>query len=84
MIARLHAGHARADFAHDARAFVAQHAGEKTFGIEPVERVGIGMADAGGHDLDQHLACLGPFQVELDDFERLLGGEGDCGAGFHG
>ena len=84
MIAGRYAGDAGADFAHDARAFMAEHAGEKAFGIESVERVGIGVADAGGHDLDQHLACLGPFQVELDDFERLLRGEGDCSAGFHG
>ena len=31
---------------------------EDAFGVEPVERVGVGVADAGRHDLDQHLAGL--------------------------
>ncbi len=53
------------------------------FAVEAVERVGVGVADAGRHDLDQHLAGLGPFEVELDDLQRLLGFEGDGGAGLH-
>ena len=27
--------------------------------------------------------CFGPFEVELDDLERLLGFERDGGAGLH-
>ena len=50
---------------------------------KPVQRVGVGMADAGGLDLDQHLAGLRPFQVDLDDLQRLLGLERDGGAGLH-
>jgi hypothetical protein len=42
------------------------------------------MADAGRLDLDQHLARARPFEVHLHDFERLSGGNGDGGAGFHG
>jgi NAD(P)-dependent dehydrogenase (short-subunit alcohol dehydrogenase family) len=42
------------------------------------------MANAGRHDLDQHFAVSGTLEVELDDLERLLGGEGDGGTGFHG
>ena len=83
MIARLDAGHARADLAHDARAFVAEDRGKHAFAVETVQRVGVGVANAGRLDLDQHLARLRPFQIELDDFQRLLGFEGDGGAGLH-
>ena len=84
MIADGDAGHARADFAHDARAFVAEDAGEDAFAVEAVERVGVGVADAGGLDLDQHFAGLRAFEIEFDDFQWLLGRERDCGSGFHG
>ena len=84
MIARLDAGHARANLAHDPGAFVTEDRGEDPFAVEPVQRVGIGVAHTGGHDFDQHFAGLGPFKVQLDDFQRLLGGERNGGAGFHG
>ena len=84
MVARLHAGDAGADLADHARALMAEDRGEDSLAVEAVERVGVGVADAGRHDLDQHLAGLGAFEVELDDLERLLGGEGDGGAGLHG
>ena len=84
MIARLHAGHARPHLADHAGALMAEDRGEQALAVEPVERVGVGMADAGRHDLDQHLARLGAFEIELDDLERLLGREGDGGAGLHG
>ena len=84
MVAGLHAGDARADFAHDPRALMAEHAGEQTLRIEPVQRVGIGVADAGRLDLNQHLARPGAFEIELDDLEWPFGFEGDGGAGFHG
>ena len=83
MVAGLHAGHARADLADDARALVAEDRREDAFAVEAVERVGVGVADAGRHDLDQHFALLGPLEVDLDDLERLLGFEGDGGAGLH-
>ena len=56
---------------------------EDALAVEPVERVGVGVADAGRLDLDQHLAGLRAFEVDLDDLERLLGFEGDGGAGLH-
>ena len=83
MVARLDASDARPDLAHHARAFVAEDRREDAFAIEPVERVGISVADAGRHDLDQHFALLRAFEVDLDDFERLLGLESDGGAGLH-
>ncbi len=83
VVARLHAGDARPDLAHHARALVAEDRGEDAFAVEPVERVGVGVADAGRHDLDQHFALLRAFEVDLDDLERLLGLESDGGAGLH-
>jgi hypothetical protein len=50
---------------------------------KPVERIGVGVADARRHDLDQHFARLRPFQIEFDDLERLLRLEGNGGAGLH-
>jgi len=77
VIARLDRGHARAYFAHDARAFMAKNGGEFALGIEARQRVGIGMANAGRHDFDQHFA--GPWTTDFDcfDSERLLRFPGD-------
>jgi hypothetical protein len=69
-----------ADLAHHARALVAEDRGEDALAVQSVERIGVGVADAGRHDLDQHFAGLRPFQIDLDDFQRLLGLEGDGGA----
>ena len=76
--------HARTHGADDACALVAQHRGEDPFAVQPVQGVGVGMADAGRHDLDQNLALLRAFQVDLDDFQRFLRLEGDGCTGFHG
>ena len=83
MIAGLDAGNPGADFADDAGAFMAQHAGENAFRIKPIEGIGVSVADAGRHDLDQHFTGLGAFEIELDDFQRGLGGKGNGGAGLH-
>ena len=83
MIARLHAGHARADFAYNACALMAEHAREDALTVQPVQRVGIGMADAGRHDLDQDFPGLRAFQIQFDNFQRFLGFKGDSGARFH-
>ena len=73
MIVRSHRGNARPHFAHDPCTFMTKHARELAFAVQPVERVGIGVANTGRHDLDQHFARLGAFQVKLDNLERLLG-----------
>ena len=72
MVARLHAGHARPHLAHNASALMAEHAREQPFRIEPVQRVGVGVTDARRHDLDQHFARLGAFEIKLDDLQQLL------------
>ncbi len=51
--------------------------------VEPVERIGVGVADAGRHDLDQHLAGARAVELELDDLERALGLERNGGTGLH-
>jgi hypothetical protein len=84
MVADLDRGHPRPDLDHHPGALMAQHRGEQAFGIQTVEGVGVGVADARGLDLDQHLARLGPLQVQFHDLERRLGCEGDGGAGLHG
>jgi hypothetical protein len=83
VVAGNNAGDACAHFAHDAGAFMAEYAGKEPLAVEAVERVGIGMADAGRHDLDQNLARLRPFEFEFDDLQRLLGFEGYGSTGLH-
>ena len=62
---------------------MAEHRGEQAFRIETVQRVGVGVADARRHDLDEDLALLRAFEIEFDDFERLLGLERNGGSGLH-
>ena len=83
MVARLDRGDARTDLADDAGALMAEDRGENSFAVETVERIGVGVADAGRLDLDQDFAGLRTFQIELDDLKRLLRLERDCGACLH-
>ena len=77
-------GDARADLAHDARAFMAEDRRETMpSGIGARQRVGVGVADAGRHDLDQHFARLRAFDLDGLDGERLAGFPGDRGARLH-
>ena len=50
------AGHARAHIDHHARALMAEDRREQAFGIGARAGEFVGVADAGGLDLDQHLA----------------------------
>ncbi len=75
---------ARSDLDDDAGTFVAEDRREQALGIKPVERIGIGVANARGLYLDQDLAETRTFKVDLDDFQRLFGFERDGGTGFHG
>ena len=56
MVAGLDAGDALAHLDHNARALMAQHDRKQPFGVFAREREGVGVADAGVRDLDQHLA----------------------------
>ena len=82
VIAGLHAGDARSNLPDDARAFMAKDGGEDALAVEPVQRIGVGMTDACGLDLDQHFAGLRPFQIDFDDFQRLFRLKSNGGACF--
>src|SRR5665213_2017025 len=84
MVAGLDRGDAVADLAHDARAFMSENRREDAFRIGAGQRVGVGVANAGRLDLDQHLAGLRSFDVDGLDGERLAGLPGHRRAGFHG
>ena len=62
---------------------MAEHRGKNTLAVKTIERVSVGVADSGGLDLDQDFAGLGTIEVDLDDFQRLLGLEGDGGTCLH-
>ena len=83
MIAGFKRGHAGAHFAHDAGTLVAEDRREDAFRVGARQRVGVGVADAGGLDLDQHLAGFRPFDVDGLDGQRFAGLPGYRGAGFH-
>ena len=83
VIALLHALDARPHVHDDSCAFVAEDRGENALGIRAGQGKGVGMADTGCSDLDQHLAGLGALEIDLDDFERLPRGERNGGACFH-
>ena len=70
MLADLHRRHAGPDLAHDAGALVAEDRGELSLRIGPRQRVGVGVADAGRHDLDEDLARLRSLELDRLDRER--------------
>ena len=57
---------------------------KQAFGIGAGQREFVGVADAGGLDLDQHFALARPLELDGGDFQRLAGGDGDGGANIHG
>jgi len=63
--------------------FVPEDDGEEALGVRARARELVRVADAGGADLDEHLAGLRAVQLHVDDFERLAGRPGDCSARFH-
>ena len=75
---------ARADVDDDARALMAEDGRKQPLGIGARKREIVGVADAGGLDLDQNLACLRAFELDGHDLERLARLDGDCGANVHG
>src|SRR5262249_31010577 len=71
VVALLHRGDARPDVDHDARALVPEDRGEQAFRIGARARELVGVAHAGGLDLDQHLAGLRTVERHRRDLERL-------------
>jgi hypothetical protein len=83
VVADRYRGDAGADFAHDPGAFMAEDRREDALAVLALQRIGVGVAHARGHDLHQHFAGARPLQVDLVDLERLVGGDGDGGSGLH-
>src|SRR5207249_10462719 len=71
MVALPERGDAGADIDHDAGALMAQDGREDAFRVGARERVVVGVADAGGLDLDQHLAELRALEVNGFYGQRL-------------
>jgi hypothetical protein len=74
---------ARADLDDDARALVPEDHREQPFGIGARARELVGVTHARGLDLDQHLAGLRAFQIDLFDDERLTFRVRHGGTGSH-
>jgi hypothetical protein len=83
VVALLHRGHARPDVDHDARALVAEDCREQPFGVGARQRELVGVADAGGLDLDQHLAGLRPVELNVCHRKRFAGFERHCRTHVH-
>ena len=83
MVARPKAGHPGADLADDAGALMAQNGRKHPFRVGTRQREGVRMADAGGHNLDKHLAGARTVEIDFHDFKGLAGFHCNCGAGFH-
>ena len=83
VIAWLDRGDAGSHLAHDASAFMAQDRRENSFAVESIQRIGVSVTDSRRLDLDQDLTRFRAFQIEFDDFERLLGFKSNRGARFH-
>ena len=83
VVARLQRFDAGAALDHDAAAFVAEDAGECAFGVVARQGEGIGVADAAGDDLQQHLALARAFDFDLFNRQRFLGFPGNGGTSFH-
>ena len=80
----LDAGHARPDIDDNAGAFVAQDGREQTFRVGAGQRELVGVTDARGLDLDQHLGGFWPIELDFRDSERLALLQCNGGTGFHG
>ncbi|CAH0357036.1 hypothetical protein SPH9361_04685 [Sphingobium sp. CECT 9361] len=56
---------------------------EDAFAVKTVQRIGVGVADACRHDLDQDFARFGALKIELDNLKRFLCFEGYGSTGLH-
>src|SRR5437879_12688918 len=83
MIACLDRRHARPYFADDARTLMTEDRRKDSFAVKAIERVSVGVTDSGRLYLDEDFTGLRAFQIDLDDFKRLLGLECDSSAGLH-
>jgi hypothetical protein len=71
MVARLHRAHPRPDLAHDAGALVAEDRREQALGVVAGAGELVRVADAGRHDLDQHLALARSIELHRRHLQGL-------------
>jgi hypothetical protein len=83
MIAFLEAGHPRPDIDDDAGPLMAEDRRKQPLRIGARQRVGIGVADPGRLDFDQHLARFGAVEPHRLDRQGLTRPVGDGSACFH-
>ena len=84
MIAFFHTGDAATDIDNHARALMAEDRRKQPFGVSARQCEFVGVANAGGLDLDHHLALARPLELHGGYFQRLSRGGGDGGANIHG
>ena len=84
MVTDLQIGHARANLADNAGALMAEDGREGAFRISTRSGELVSVTDSGRLDLDEDFARFRPLEVNLDDFQRFSGLEGDGGTCFHG
>src|SRR4051812_38086820 len=68
----------------NAGALMTEDGREQPLRVGAGKRELVGVADAGGLHLDQHLSSFGPIEIDLRDLERLGLLQRDSGTGFHG
>ena len=83
MIAGLHRCHAGSDLADDAGALMAEDGRKDAFRIGARERELVGVADAGGHDLDEDFAGLRTVKLYGRNLQRFAGLDRQCCANVH-
>ena len=84
MVAGLHAAHRRADRLDHPGALVAAAVGEVAGRHVTGGQVVVGVAQPGGHDLDEHLVLLRLVELDVGDLPLPGLGEQQGGTRLHG
>ena len=84
MVPGLEMSHSGADVDDDAGALVAQDRWKEALRVGARQRVFVGVADAGGFDLDQDFPFAWAVQLHGVDGQGLPGFKGDGGTNVHG
>ncbi len=82
MVTHFQRSHALAHRFDDTATFMTQDAREYALGILAGQGVRVGVADAGGDDTHQDFTLLRRRHIDFDDFQRLVGGEGNGSTGL--
>ncbi len=85
VIADLHRSHALTDRFDHTAALVTENAGKYAFAVLTGQGVGIGMANTGGNNANQHLASLRRRNVHFNNLQGFIRRKGYGGPGLdHG